>query len=326
MPPPIYGTNKADNVTLYDTDDIYYARNGTDTLRGGNGDDQLYGQNGDDTLYGGNDNDLLSGGNGDDWLYGEADKDVFTADHGNDHMTGGSGADVFHTGKAAGNDIVYDFSGPDETVLISDTINFDAVPGASRVSGENPIPVGYEGFNWDNFYTLHQSYRPGSGYDTGVVSGEWVAYNASGEMAALSDEDFNLESGYFTSAWYNDNEITIRGYQDGVEVATQVFTVGTTGPTLINFKDGFDGIDRATFSSSNEHFALDDLTISREEVIPGDGDKIALDGGTADDITAVLNSLTTNADGDAVVNYRGATMTLENIAATDVTADYFMLA
>jgi hypothetical protein len=117
-------------------------------------------------------------------------------------------------------------------------------------------------------------------------------------------------------------------------VDTKTFSVDTTGPTEIDL--GFNSIDQLIFESfggtdaglggTGEHFAMDDLVIGREVVVPGEGDAIALVGGTAGDIAAAVAGVTANGAGDAVVSYAGADMTLVGIAPNAVTADYFVLA
>jgi hypothetical protein len=140
--------------------------------------------------------------------------------------------------------------------------------------------------------------------------------------------------GNFTAAWNNDLNVTASAWDDGVVVGTKTFSIDTAEPTEVVFD--FTSIDKITFASfggtdaglggGGEHFAMDDLVIGREVVVPGDGDAIALVGGTAGDIAAAVAGVTANAAGDAVVNYAGADMTLVGIAPNAVTADYFVIA
>lgn len=78
------GTDGADNLYGYATDDV---------LEGFAGDDLLYGNAGDDHLSGGDGNDYLSGGEGNDTLLGGS---------GDDHLSGGNGENLLDGG--AGND------------------------------------------------------------------------------------------------------------------------------------------------------------------------------------------------------------------------------
>jgi hypothetical protein len=146
--------------------------------------------------------------------------------------------------------------------------------------------------------------------------------------------DFDLVKGNFTGAWNNGLNITATAWDDGVVVGTKSFSVDTTGPTETVFD--FTSIDKITFESSGgtdaglggggEHFVMDDLVIGHEVVVPGEGDAIALKGGTAADIANAVASVTANGAGDAVVSYAGANMTLVGIAPDAVTADYFVIA
>jgi hypothetical protein len=282
-----------------------------------NGRDTITGTNGDDVLKGGNGKDRLFGLDGNDWLDGG---------HGNDTHNGGSGADRFALAKAGGSDVVSDFSGPSITTE-QITISFDDLPVAM-------IPDGYAGLNWNNIYTLEERSPPESGYDNAATSGVQIAFNGFGEIGTIDNaSDFNLVKGNFTAAWNNDLNVTVSAWDNGVVVDTEHFTIDTTGPTPIAFNftsidmitfESFGGTDAGFGSGSGTHFAMDDLVIEREVVVPND--VIALVGGTADDIATAVAGVTANGAGDAVVSYAGANMTLVGIAPDAVTADYFVIA
>ena len=46
------------------------------------------------------------------------------------------------------------------------TLNFDDI----NVGGQNSIPNGYGGFDWNNFFTIDKTILPDSGYNRGTVS------------------------------------------------------------------------------------------------------------------------------------------------------------
>jgi hypothetical protein len=155
-------------------------------------------------------------------------------------------------------------------------INFDDVPGAVPGSSDNPIPDGYKGFNWDVFYALHEGYAPGSGYDNGIVSGEWVAYNAFANVATVSESYFDFNAAWLTAAWNNDLNITIKGfdgaslkYEDTVVVdpdAPTLFIFDFLGVTSVTF-ESFGGTD-AGLGGSGTHFVMDDMYVNHKEPIP----------------------------------------------------------
>jgi hypothetical protein len=146
-------------------------------------------------------------------------------------------------------------------------IKFDDVPGARQNIDDNPIPAGYEGFNWDNFYVMHQYHRLGTGYEYGVVSGEWTAFNGFGNPASItSSDEFLFTGAYFTSAWYPQT-LYIQGFRDGIELFSADFTIDTDKPKP--FSVDWNGIDRLVFKTSrwihNENkgqFAMDNFTVN----------------------------------------------------------------
>ncbi|MCC5625664.1 PEP-CTERM sorting domain-containing protein [Nostoc sp. CHAB 5715] len=125
-------------------------------------------------------------------------------------------------------------------------LTFDDIAPISYLS---PIPNGYGGFNWDNFY-----YRNGSdsaisltGYDNGRVSGDYLSFNGFGEPAVVSDGIFDFNSAYLTAAWNDGLSITVEGLNRGATLYSKTVVVNTTQPTLVNF-DYF-GVDELKFTA-----------------------------------------------------------------------------
>jgi hypothetical protein len=148
------------------------------------------------------------------------------------------------------------------------TLTFDSLGDGS------PIPNGYGGFNWSNFYTLNGANNAPSGYANGVVSSPNVAYNAYGNPASFSGAGFELVSGDFTAAWNDGLSILVQGYNGASLIDTTTFVVNTSGPTLETFD--WTGLTSVTFTSSGgthnpnldgngEHFALDNLSVAVPE-------------------------------------------------------------
>jgi hypothetical protein len=140
------------------------------------------------------------------------------------------------------------------------TINFDDLadpgPGASIL-----IPNGYGGLDWNNFWYLNgDTYTDPIAYHTGVVSPHNVAFNGFGDQAIFSDGDFTLNSAYFTSAWEDNNVMTVRGFHLGTLLDTLQVVLNRQGPTFVTFN--WAGVDQVVFDTSNYQMAMDDLTIN----------------------------------------------------------------
>ncbi|MHC5598405.1 MAG: PEP-CTERM sorting domain-containing protein [Nostoc sp.] len=158
-------------------------------------------------------------------------------------------------------------------------LTFDDL-GASDDHG-NPIPNGYGGLNWDNFYYLTTpTYGTNpSGYQNGTVSSPNVAFNAFGNPATASTVsigggEFNFNSAYLTAAWNNGLNILVEGFLGGITKYATTVTVDSTSPTQFNFD--FLGIDSLKFTSfggvdagyegSGTHLVLDNFTYNSETV------------------------------------------------------------
>lgn len=65
---------------------------------------------------------------------------------------------------------------------------------------------------------------------------------------------------YLTSAWHDDNIVTITSYRNNVgQVGSMVVPVTTSGPVFIEFGVDFQSVDMVTFHSSNWQFVMDDF-------------------------------------------------------------------
>jgi hypothetical protein len=145
-------------------------------------------------------------------------------------------------------------------------LTFDDVPGADPATDNNPIPNGYGGLNWDQFYVLHETYHPDSGYENGVVSGDWVAFNAYGNMAVVSEGLFDFNGAWFTSAWNAANTLTVQGFLGGDLLYSIELAINNLTPTWL--QADFLGVDMLTFNTSGSHFAMDDFTFNESAPVP----------------------------------------------------------
>ncbi|NEU82821.1 PEP-CTERM sorting domain-containing protein [Nostoc sp. UIC 10630] len=162
-----------------------------------------------------------------------------------------------------------------EAVAQATVLTFDDITSTPNFA---PIPNGYGGFNWNNFYYQNGSTTlvSLSGYDTGRVSGDYVSFNGFGNPALVSDSIFDFNSAYLTAAWNNGLSVTVEGFKSGATLYSKTVVVDTTQPTLVNF-DYF-GIDELRFTSfggvepdylietggSGTQFALDNFTFNEK--------------------------------------------------------------
>jgi hypothetical protein len=155
------------------------------------------------------------------------------------------------------------------------TVTFDDLSPSSHAS--RPIPAGYQGLNWSNFY--YEVGTPGVGTGNGVVSPNNVAVTGGTSVGTIFDPNgvFNLDSAYVTAGWLNGMTVTVDGYQPGNPTpVVETFTVNESGPKLVDFT-GFTGVDEVKFSgkgglqaitgsSSVPTVVLDNITLDFNDV------------------------------------------------------------
>lgn len=136
------------------------------------------------------------------------------------------------------------------------------------------IPNGYQGFNWNNFYAISQSYSPQSGYGKGTASAPNVAFNGFGDPASFSPVSgtFDFNSAYLTAAWSDGLNILVEGFLGGVNTYSQTVVVNTTSPTKFTFN--YLGVETVRFTSFGgtdsyrSHLALDTLEYNATSAVP----------------------------------------------------------
>lgn len=153
------------------------------------------------------------------------------------------------------------------------------------------VPDGYGGLNWHNMSVLDVTRAGASGYENGVTSGDWVAFNESALVATLSSGLFDFRSAALTAAWNDGLEVRVEGFAGGVLAFSRTVAVDTAGPTWVQFD--FFGIDSLTFTSSGgvenpayvgggEHFVLDDFHYDRNPpIVPEPGTLVLMGLGVA---------------------------------------------
>ncbi|HEY9810946.1 MAG TPA: hypothetical protein V6D13_16580 [Halomicronema sp.] len=132
-----------DFIDAGDGNDSVFGGKDDDILKGNTGIDILLGDIGNDSICGGEDNDVLIGGNGDDLLDG---------DIGNDTLTGGAGADMFVLGQNYGAEVITDFSGTDDLLILGTSLSFQQLSLSSannstliRVAGSGELLATLQG-------------------------------------------------------------------------------------------------------------------------------------------------------------------------------------
>lgn len=162
-------------------------------------------------------------------------------------------------------------------------INFDDLPCKTEASN-TPIPNGYAGLNWKNFYCYNAELAFGgnSGYKAGAVSPTNVAYNGYASSAeftitAPGAAKFDFNSVYLTGAWNNGLKVTIEAWRDGTQVFNTTYILSATAPTQVT--PNLSQIDSVRFSSAGgtphesyegvgTHFAMDNLDVDVAYVSP----------------------------------------------------------
>ena len=145
-------------------------------------------------------------------------------------------------------------------------ITFEKIAGDDE---QTEIPDGYRHLNWDNFFAVDDDIYPGSGFVKVIHSGEASARSFALRKPAFfsspdSDDDFDLNSGFFASAFATGLEVKVFGYDDGERVATK-FLVLDVEQEFVTFGRKFDDIDEVKITArsddGNTFFGVDDLFI-----------------------------------------------------------------
>lgn len=147
-------------------------------------------------------------------------------------------------------------------------ITFDDLP----VTELDAIPEGYQGFTWGNSFLTNVSYihkdtLPGTGFETGVVSGDYAAFNFLATTSVISGEQFDFNGAYLTAAWNEGLNIQVTGFLNNLALFTKTVVVSTQHAQWFDFD--FAGINSLSFHASggtgtagNDFFVMDNFTIN----------------------------------------------------------------
>jgi hypothetical protein len=143
------------------------------------------------------------------------------------------------------------------------TITFDDLaPGNSYAVVPNGY--GYSNLLWYNFGVINGVNQSAtSGYRTGVISSNNVAFNIVGDPASIQTTGgatFNLVSGYLTAQAVNGLQVRVQGASGTNILYDNTYTLNPSGPLFVQFN--YNGITGVSFTPSpSSPFALDNLTI-----------------------------------------------------------------
>ena len=148
----------------------------------------------------------------------------------------------------------------------ADVLTFDDAISAVEMDS---IPDGYGGLVWDNMIVGHKDDAPvaPSGFQNGLVSGDYMAFNLTGQTATVSNSIFDFNGAYFTSAWNNGLNVNIKGISGGNIIYDRTIIVNPYSPTYFNLSyknidtlifDSFGGTD-AGFAGSGDSFVMDNF-------------------------------------------------------------------
>ena len=163
-------------------------------------------------------------------------------------------------------------------------ITFDDLPATEL----DAVPENYQGFNWgDSFFTnvayIHKNTIPDSGYATGVVSGEYAAFNNFSTTSTIKTTDgglFDFNGAYFTSAWKDNTHLTVTGFLNNAALFTQTVIINTSAAQWFDFN--FTGINSLqlnvwnyTPNDGNDFYVMDNFTVN-EAIAVSESSSIAL--------------------------------------------------
>jgi len=141
-----------------------------------------------------------------------------------------------------------------------------------------PVPNGYGGFNWGNlavgafYYTKPTILYPNTGYENGIVSGDYVAFCTSygtPGLGRITGDTFTFNGAFLTAGWRDGLNVQVDGYLNNNLTYTTTVVIDTTGPTWYQFN--YSNIDELRFNASGgtqhegyeydmEHFVIDNFT------------------------------------------------------------------
>jgi hypothetical protein len=156
-------------------------------------------------------------------------------------------------------------------------ITFDDLPATEL----DAIPDGYHGFNWGashmvNVNYFHKDLLPNTGFENGVVSGDYAAFNFLATTSTITGNQFDFNGAYLTAGWNDGLNIEVTGFLNNTLLFTQTVIVNTSAAQWFDFN--FLGINSLSLRSwggvpidpmnGGEMFVMDNFTINEPTAVP----------------------------------------------------------
>ncbi|WP_412505232.1 Ig-like domain-containing protein [Roseovarius sp. SYSU LYC5161] len=292
----LFGGPLADFLDAGEGDDVIDAGDGNDAVLGRSGDDTLSGGAGDDNIAAAEGADVVNGDTGDDRMGGGPGNDTMDGGGGNDFMGGGQGNDAVDGGD--GDDVVN--GGPGDDTLDGGTGN-DTMGG----SFNNDVVNGGDGDDDMGGGAGQDTVDAGAGNDSvgGGEGNDEIAGGDGDDFLAGGGRDDVIDGGAGNDSINGgDGDDTMTG-GDGEDLFVFNFFKDGDADIITDFEDGVDGFLIRTVS-----------TLDGTPNIDNGGNGL---GGFLD----ALN-ITDTGDG-AQMTVDGHIVTIENVAAADLTLDDF---
>ncbi len=350
----VVGTSREDTIVAADgVDTFLQGRDGDDALYGGTGNDEIHGEGGADILSGGDGNDVILMDDTGDTVDGGAGRDTarFFADQ-SELVISDAGGGVLNVGLSTVSNVeTFQFQ---DGILSSNALLSGATTGADTITlnEAGTVDTGSGDDNVTGSGDADQIFT-GAGDDT-VSAGD-------GDDAisdAFGDNTLNGGAGSDTVVALSGNNL-ISGGQDsdflcggagedildggsGNDLIVGDFTsrfggndrlIGGTGDDLMA---GGKGADTFVFNTNDGSDLIGQLNVDFDDPFNGTTmigrdfsaglDVIELTGFGYTDSAQALDFMSTDGGGNAVFSDQGTAITLWGVAATDLTADDFILA
>jgi hypothetical protein len=164
-------------------------------------------------------------------------------------------------------------------------ITFDDLPAREL----DAIPDGYYGFNWGaspmvNVNYFHKNLLPNTGFENGVVSGDYAAFNFLATTSTITGDQFDFNGAYLTAGWNDGLNIEVTGFLNNLALFTKTVVVNTQQAQWFDFN--FLGINSLSLrawggtsidgTEGNDFFIMDNFTINEPTAVPESSSLILL--------------------------------------------------
>ncbi len=164
-------------------------------------------------------------------------------------------------------------------------ITFDDLPATEL----DTIPDGYHGFNWGaspmvNVNYFHKDLLPNTGFENGVVSGDYAAFNFLATTSTITGNQFDFNGAYLTAGWNDGLNIEVTGFLNNLALFTKTVVVNTQQAQWFDFN--FMGINSLSLrawggtsidgTEGNDFFIMDNFTINEPTAVPESSSLILL--------------------------------------------------